>query len=236
VVRHALGDDVIFTGRTVLWLRQITTGTPSGIDVWSGPQAHYRGRKGVVFSRGAWVPSDAVTKVDGFATAPVRRAFTDVARVAAYDSLLRWLPAADRRRLMTLDALEEYVPLRGAFPGVVNLRAAMAVLRSDLPHSDAERFARRLVRDAGLRPYPRPYAVKVAGVTIAEIDIAVVPAKYGAEVDGPHHQMPEVIAADKARDRKLRALGWRIDRFPVEEIEADPEGFVAEVKRGLTGP
>jgi hypothetical protein len=235
VVRHALGADVVFTGRTVLFLRQIITATPTGIDVWSGRQVHHRDRNGVVFHRGLWVPEDAVARIDGFATAPVRRAFADVARIAAFDSLLRWLPAADRRRLLTLDQLDEYLPHRGAFPGLVNLRAAMAALRHDFPHSGGERLARRLVRAGGLRPYPRPYSVRVDGVTIAEIDLAFVPQKYGAEVDGPHHELPEVVAADKARDRRLRGLGWRIDRFPIREIEADPEGFIAEVKRGLTG-
>lgn len=118
-------------------------------------------------------------------------------------------------------------------PGVVNLRAAVATLRLDLPHSGAERFGRKLLRAADLAPHPRPYPVRERGATVAEIDLAYPPILYGVEVDGPHHRLADVAQADRVRDRKLRRLGWTIDRFTVEEIEADPEGFVNEVRRAF---
>jgi len=89
------------------------------------------------------------------------------------------------------------------------------------------------LRDAGLRPACRPYAVKHHSRTIAEIDVAFTEVKYGAEIDGPHHQLPEVVIADKQRDRQLHRLGWTIDRFTAAEVEADPAAFVTAVKQGL---
>lgn len=108
-------------------------------------------------------------------------------------------------------------------------------LLEGLPHSGAEKLARKLLRAADLAPYRRPYPVRRAGRTIAEIDLAYPDLLYGGEIDGPHHQLAEVAAADKARDRRLRRLGWTIDRFPHDMVRNDPEEFVAEVKAGLAG-
>ena len=233
VVKLALGEDVVFTGRTVLWLRQIITATPDAIDILLGPGTGQRARNGVRFFRGAPFDSDATVSIEGFRTASVYRSVSDVAAVVPMESLMRWIPAMDRRRLGNLAGLKEHMTARGRFVGAVNLRAAIVSLERDLPHSGAERLARRSLRDAGMQPARRPHAVKHSSRTLAEIDIAFVDVKYGAEIDGPHHQLPEVVAADKQRDRQLRRLGWTIDRFTVAEVEANPEAFVAAVQQGL---
>lgn len=235
VVKLALGDDVVFTGRTALWLRRVITATPHEADVLLPPGTHQRARPGVRFHRGRPLDDDSIVNLEGFRTACVYRAFTDVSAVAPVESLMRWIPAMDRLRLGHLDGLDEYVVRRGRFPGVVNTRAAAAALRNDLPHSGAERLARRSLRDVGIRFPTRPYPVKVGGAIIAEIDIAFPDVKYGVEIDGPHHRLPEVAQADKGRDRRLAREGWTIDRFTCEEVEGATRAFVAEVRRGLDG-
>jgi very-short-patch-repair endonuclease len=47
------------------------------------------------------------------------------------------------------------------------------------------------------------------------------------EVDGPHHQRPRVKREDAARDRVLRAAGYRVLRFPDEDVYERPD----EVRR-----
>ena len=232
VVKLTLGEDAVFTGRTTLWLRRIVTTMPAEVDVFCGDRV-LRNRKGRRCVRGRWGHEDTTINIEGFQTACVYRAFRDVAAVVPVETLLRWLPAMDRLRLGTIDELAKYLEDSGRFPGLVNLRAAIATLRLDLPHSGAERFGRKLLRAADLAPHPRPYPVKHGGAIIAEIDLAYPKTLYGAEVDGPHHRLTEVAQADRVRDRKLRRLGWTIDRFTVEEIEADPAGFVSEVRRAL---
>ena len=235
VARLSLPDGAVFTGRTVLWLRRITTATPREVDILTGPALHLRPRKNTRLFRGALLEDDDFVNIEGMPTVAVYRAITDAAGVAPVEALVRWIAAMDRLRLGSVDGLAEYAASRGRFVGVVHLRAAIAILRSDLPHSGAERLGRRALRAAGIRPYPRPYPVRHDGRTIAEIDLAYPDYLYDVEVDGPHHLLPEVAAADKARDRQLTRLQWTIDRFPHEFVTNDPAGFVREVQRGLAG-
>ena len=227
-----LGDDVVFTGRTALWLRRIVSATPAGVDLLVGKRALRSTAKRRCI-RGELSERDIVVKIEGFQTAGVYRAFVDVAPVVPLETLLRWLPAMDRLRLGTVDGLAEYLIEAQRRRGIVNLRAAIATLQSDLPHSGDERFARKLLKAADLAPYPRPYPLKVEGAIIAEIDLAYPKILYGVEIDGPHHRLVEVARADKARDRLVARQSWRIDRFTVEEVRADPKGFVEEVRQAV---
>jgi hypothetical protein len=43
------------------------------------------------------------------------------------------------------------------------------------------------------------------------------------EVDGPHHQRPRVKRDDAARDRILRAAGYRVMRFTDEDVYERPD-------------
>lgn len=233
VAKLLLGDEVIFTGRTVLWLRRIVSATPAQVDIYCGPKRAVRANSSRRIVRSRWLDQDITVNLEGFQTAGVYRSFTDAANVVSFETLLRWLPAMDRLRLGTVDELAAYMAERGQFPGCLKLVAAVTALQVDLPHSGKERYARTLLRAAGIAPYRRPYPVHDDGVTVAEIDLAYPEFLYGAEVDGPHHLLGEVVKADKARDRQLARLGWTIDRFPAEQVVNDPAGFVAEVRRGL---
>ena len=159
VAKLTLGNDVVFTGRTALWLRRIVATTPVEIDIFCGERA-LRNLKGRRCVRGQWGDEDTTINIEGFQTACVYRALRDAAAVVPVETLLRWLPAMDRLRLGSIEELAAYLEGCGRFPGVVNLRAAVATLRLELPHSGAERFARRLLRAADIAPHPRPYAVR----------------------------------------------------------------------------
>lgn len=68
---------------------------------------------------------------------------------------------------------------------------------------------------------------------IGEIDIAYPDILHGVEIDGPHHLLADVAAADRIRDRELNRLGWQIDRFFWFELDERPDWFVAEIKRRI---
>ena len=225
VAKLRFGDDVIFTGRTVLWLRRIITAAPDAVDILTAPGHHLRPRPGYCFVRSGLLEDEDTINIEGFRCVSVYRAFTDAAALVPMDSLLRWLPAMDRLRMGTLEGLIEYYGHRGRFVGIVDLRAATATMMERMPHSRAEKFARKVLRAADVMPYRRPYPVRRNGRVIAEIDVAYPEVLYGAEVDGPHHQLAAVAAADKARDRQLTRMGWIVDRFPHDYVLNDPEAF-----------
>ena len=81
------------------------------------------------------------------------------------------------------------------------------------------------------RPASPP--VLIDGAPHAEIDIPFERRRYGVEVDGPHHLLPDVAAADRQRDRKLEHVHWKIDRFLWFEIEDRGQWFVQQVSRRL---
>lgn len=65
------------------------------------------------------------------------------------------------------------------------------------------------------------------------IDFAYPLVKLAIEIDGPHHRLPEVAARDARRDRRLRALGWTVDRFDEDEVTYHPELVLQAIRRRL---
>lgn len=55
------------------------------------------------------------------------------------------------------------------------------------------------------------------------IDLAYPMVKLAIEIDGPHHRLPEHRARDARRDRRLRALGWTVERFDEDQVTYHPE-------------
>jgi very-short-patch-repair endonuclease len=84
-----------------------------------------------------------------------------------------------------------------------------------------------------MAPHRQPLTVESNNRIVAEIDIPFVQVRYGVEIDGPHHLLPNVAAADRTRDRALHRLGWVIDRFFWFEVEDRPRWFVTQVQRRL---
>lgn len=148
--------------------------------------------------------------------------------------LARLLSRLHGQRRLRLDDIHELLGDWRHFTGRGRLAHALADARGELSHSAEEARARQLIRELGARPHPRPYPVFDRGDhPLAEIDVAVPEFLYGAEIDGPHHDLPEQQAADKARDRELHRRGWHIDRFPVEMVSQEPARFQHEVAQGL---
>jgi len=161
------------------------------------------------------------------------RCFADFAAHATFKELAQSIAGADRRRLVTVRSVINEVEKRKRFPGRTVLRAVLTDMASGISHSSYERLGRRLLAAAGHRPHRRPLAIAEGGRLLAEIDIPFEPLLYGVEIDGPHHLLAAVAAADRIRDRTLERIGWRIDRFFWFELEERPQWFVTEVTRQL---
>lgn len=229
----ATGAEARITGEATLWavgalerLREVA--------LWVPPHARPRPRPGVRHHRGRWVDGDLTQRRDGLPSVPPLRAWTDLAADATERTLVQALSALDRLREAGPHDAERYLARRGRFPGAGRARRAVAELAGELSHSQAERRARRLLASAGLpAPHPRPLAIVVGNRRLGEVDLAYPAVRYGVEIDGPHHGLPEAVERDRARDRRLqRDAAWIIDRFPVRVLDEDPRGFVGEVAAG----
>lgn len=226
------------TGETALWMHGVygqETPRPSVIDVLVAGPHHPRPRPGVHLIRTDTLDAEARDRRRGFEVTPAPRAWADFARRATSDQLVAAVAGLDRLRLATPEDLASYLQRRGQFPGRTSAWAALQRAQGQLTHSSREHTARRLLHEAdlALAPWPRPLAVLLDGVAIAEVDVPWPQVRYGVEIDGPHHQLPAQQQADRSRDRCLTSLGWMIDRFSVDEIEQSPGQFVREVRAGL---
>jgi very-short-patch-repair endonuclease len=223
----------LLTGGALLSLGGIRKLQPSGIELLVRPQLSVAPRPGVYVHRGAWVAGDRVIRVQGIPSAPWLRAVTDAARRASVDRLMRDIAALDRLRKTTPAQAAAYLSRRGRFPGRPKMVEALALLGVELVHSRDEAAARAHLRAAELVVHPRPLLIMSGQRRIGEVDIPVCAVRYGAEVDGPHHDEDEVAQADRRRDRRLETIGWDIERFRHDDVRSDPAAFVRAVQNGV---
>ena len=226
------------TGESALWMYGVygnDAQSPSGIDILVAGAQHRQRRAGLHIIRSDTADARDCDRRRGFEVAPAPRAWADFARRATVGQLVAAIAGLDRLRLATPVELASYIEARAPFPGRWAAWAALERARGQLTHSSGEHTARRLLNEADLAlvPWPRPLAVTLDGVAIAEVDVPWPQVRYGVEIDGPHHFLPAQQQADRSRDRGLTSLGWMIDRFSVEEIEQRPDQFVREVRAGL---
>lgn len=225
----------LLTGVSVLHMMGALRRRPDRVDLLVPPALHLSALDGIRHFRGRWVAGDTPMQIEGMRAVPAVRALTDYAADHRQPEIERVIAELDRLRVAKPLDVAAYLDRRRLFPGRSRIQAALDAVSGELTHSAAERAGRRLLREGRLvlTPYPRPLLIEDRGTRVAEIDIPFPQVRYGVEVDGPHHQLPEVAAADKRRDRRLAQLGWVIDRFGVDEIEQSPQAFVRQVSAGL---
>jgi hypothetical protein len=110
-------------------------------------------------------------------------------------------------------------------------RLSMADVRSESP---LETGARLLLATRDL-PTPVPqYLVRVDGFARYRLDLAYPDRRLALELDGRQwHSSPEAVRADRIRERRLVALGWRILRFSWDDVFERPDHVVAAIQAAL---
>lgn len=229
----SVGSDVLVTGSSALYLDGVLAQPPPSVELLLPTGRHVAPRDGVCIHR--TVTFDGLRRHNRgeLVLPPASRSLADLAAHSGLNDLCLGIATALRTRQCTLAAIGRELDARKRFPGRARLRRAHGLLLGEIVHSADERLARRLLRAAGMRPASKPLPVEINGRLVAEIDIPFPKILYGVEVDGPHHLLAHVAAADRARDRKLQKVGWTIDRFYWFEIEERASYFVAEVRRQL---
>ena len=225
--------DVLVTGASGLWLHGIVDEEPAVVELLLPASRCLRDRRDVCFHRTTHFDEVRSQRIGGVRVAAVPRLFTEHAAHVGFNHLCKDLATALRLRRTALPLVGRELASRKRFPGRADLRRAHAALTGEVNHSDGERSAKRLLRAGGLRFHPKPLAVEHNGRILAELDIPFPQILYAVEVDGPHHLLPGVAAADRQRDRALHRIDWRIDRFFWFEVEDRPEWFVGQVRKAV---
>ena len=229
---ETLGDDVLVTGASALHYDGVLAQPPAVAELLVPAARHLRNWPGTCIHRSTTFGEVRAHHVGGRPLAAIPRALADRAAHACTEELRLEISTALRLRLGTLGTVALELGVRQRFPGRGRLAQAIAALEEEVTHSKTERLARRHLRAAGMRFHREPLRIDDEhGRPIAEIDIAVIDLRLGIEIDGPHHLLPHVAAADRQRDRLLEAMGWRIERFFWFEVEERRAWFVTQVQR-----
>lgn len=97
----------------------------------------------------------------------------------------------------------------------------------DRAHSELERVAVRLLRQAGISGFTVNLKHTLSSGRPVEFDIAFKGRRFAIEIDGyAYHSGPEAHRADVRRANEIMADGWVIRRFTYSDLLNDPAGFI----------
>jgi very-short-patch-repair endonuclease len=189
-----------------------------------------RGRGGIQVHRAA-LPDDERTTHRGIPTTTVPRTLLDLSAVVTKRHLRSALREAEHLRLtdaLSLHDLAERYPRRPGLKAITALldeaNVGARIIRSELE----ERFQDFLIR-VGL-PLPQTNVV-IEGY---EVDCVWPEQRVIVELDGhATHSPAQAFEADRARDRRLEAAGWRVIRLTWRQLEREPDFVEADLRRLL---
>jgi very-short-patch-repair endonuclease len=133
-------------------------------------------------------------------------------------------------RLFDLTAINELLARSDGRRGAPRLMRAIAAYDDAPTRNDLERAFLELCLKAGL---PRP-EVNVP-IDIYEVDFLWRAHRLIVETDGLEaHGTRAAIERDHKRDRRLRMLGWRVERFTWREVMHEPEAVAQALAQMLS--
>src|SRR5437763_9962466 len=164
----------------------------------------------------------------------INRTLIDYAAVVPQILTERALEDAFRRGYTNEGALRRRRAIAGGHGarGAGRLRAVLDARPAGRPaRSGFEVMMLDVLRQYGLPMPVRNYVVKVAGVPVAELDLAYVDEMIDLEANGAKwHTTRRQRQRDAARRVMLEALGWNVQEFGYDEVVFTPEVTAARVR------
>jgi hypothetical protein len=193
---------------------------------------------GVTVHRSRVLPDSHIREVDGIAVTTVARTLFDLAGTVHPLRTGRVLDTCLNQDKVTVAAVWDVVgdlAKRG--------RAGAALLRELLlargegevvPASELEALLMRVLVGAGLPRPEREVHVGDADGWVGRVDFAYRDARLLIEADSRlHHSSLTDFEADRARDNRLIAAGWRLLRVTWTMLTEEPERFARLVRTAL---
>jgi very-short-patch-repair endonuclease len=202
---------------------------PSGAIHLTAPTRHHI--DGIRCHRAEDLDPRDVTEIDGIALTSLERTLLDIAGEPECDAAFKQAQHQDRLNLRRLHALVARHP---GHRGVVALRGALADL-TDEPGWTQSELERRFIRLTRAHHLPLPLTNQYVEGEL--VDAHWPDHRLIVEVDGWRtHKTRQAFEADRARDAKLAAAGYRVMRFTSRRLRDAPEGVADEIRRSLSAP
>lgn len=165
------------------------------------------------------------------------RTLLDVCAVGDDLEALTALDEIRRLRLATWDdlwATRHLLCGRGR-PGADRYRRTLATRGGRrVPDTLFARLFLLLLAEAGL-PEPDAELAVVAGGRKYRLDLAYRAERLAVELDGRGHLAERAFEADRARDARLAAAGWRVLRYTWRRFQDQPIEIAGEIRAALAG-
>ena len=226
----ACGEAAVLSHRSAAELIGLrTASTWRAIDVTSPTRAG-RKRAGIaVHAAKTLAPAD-VTAVDRIPCTAVPRTLLDLAEATGQRELQRAIERAVTLQLFDLIAINELISRSNGRRGTPRLQRAIAAYDDAPTRNELEQAFLEICKRARL---PRPEVN--ARVDLYEVDFLWRAQRLIVETDGLEtHGTRRAIERDHRRDRRLRKLGWRVERYTWREVMHEPAGVARELEEMLS--
>jgi very-short-patch-repair endonuclease len=219
--RHALAaaaaahlrPDHVISGRSAAVLHGLPTFSLPRLPIVTAREPVGLGHRGTATIRLAGFRAQDVTTWFGVPVTSVARTVVDLARHDRSDGLMA-ADAALREQLVDVTEVDDALAAARGWPGVRRARSVL-VLASPLSESPLESLVRLRLHDAG---FPAPeLQVCIAG-TPYRVDLLLAEHRLIIEADGRVKYTGDELWAEKRRETRLRALGYRVERLLWEDV------------------
>jgi hypothetical protein len=244
--RHELLAAVLGVGRGAVASHRSAAallGLPGAASAWPPPEvtvehaARPRGLDGVRLHRSIALPPHHLRSVDAIPTTSLARTLFDLGAVLHPGRLARLLDHALARRIVTLEACWRVVHelARPGRPGSAALRALLDERGHGqvAPASELEARVLTLLVASGL-PAPRREVDLGGDSWIGRVEFVWLVERLLLEVDSRlHHSALSDWEADRERENRFVAKGFRVLRVTWPMVRDDPDGVVCLVRDAL---
>ncbi|MFN2560382.1 MAG: endonuclease domain-containing protein [Jatrophihabitans sp.] len=201
------------SGRSAAVLHGLPTFAVPPLPVLTSREPVGLGHRGTTTVRLAGLRDDDVTTWFGVPVTSVARTVVDLARHDRVDGVMAG-DAALHEQLVETSALDAALATARGWPGIRRARSVLA-LASPLSESPLESLVRLRLHDAGL-PQPARH-VWIPG-TSYRVDMLLPGHRLIIEADGREKYSGDELWAEKRRETRLRALGYRVERLLWEDV------------------